>query len=185
MAGPISCCGHPLWRWGDGAAFGEHAAAFAAQVGSPARIVVDDPGCATALRDLYPQMGVKLPEVVTTATLLASVSLRGPDVPWTVHDGCFAKGAAAPRLRELVGASESLVAGSVVEGEAGCCGGMLVETYDPLLSGRMAEHAARDLCGDGAEVVVAASPTCRRKLRAAGVDVRAAVTLWNTNGGSS
>jgi alkyldihydroxyacetonephosphate synthase len=165
VAGPLACCGQPLWRWGARTEFAAYAAAFAAQLRGR-RVIVDDPGCAAAIRSA----GL---EVLTAAQLLGG-RVAAPEGA-TVHQPCQDP----VLLRPLV---DGALPGSVLEGSAGCCGGMLLPLYDARMAQRVAESSARDILGAGATAVLSTSPTCRRRLRAAGVDVRAPWPLWLTEG---
>jgi Fe-S oxidoreductase len=178
----VGCCGMPLWRWGDRQGFAAHARRFAAQLQGVARLVVDDPGCAWTLRFLYPEVGVAVPEVVTTTSLLSGAKVRRPErvEAWALHDDEFAvRWLGEPWMRELVKRCGVVVGpGSVVEGEAGSCGGMLLETYDAALAARVARACVTDSLGGGATRLLTASPTCRRRLRVGGVEVDDLASLW-------
>ncbi len=160
------CCGQPLWRWGDRQGFREHAARVAETLSGASRLFVDDPGCAWTLGTLYRQVGVVAPEVVWLPSLVAEPAVRPDDVP---HDPCQAlRYLGAPSARRFFPASPP---GSIMEGQGGCCGGLLLEHYDPALADRVARDLGRDLVAAGAKRIVTSSPTCRRRLRAAGFEV--------------
>lgn len=167
------CCGHPLWRWGARDAFRAQAQQVALSLRGAERIIVDDPGCAYTFNTLYRQMGIALPAVHTlrslidTPMLTASSQCTPLDPRWAPHDACFSsRWLHEPTLRsQAAQAGASLAPGSVVEGQSGCCGGMLLPLYDAALAQRTVEKRVEDLLGGGAQRIVAASPTCRRRLR--------------------
>lgn len=182
VSGPIRCCGHPLWRWGDRVGFAKHARRFAAQLQGARQVVVDDPGCAYALSRLYPAVGVRVPEILTTTALLRRERFAPAAVePWAPFDDPFARRyLGEPALREQMARwGVTLPAGSVLEGSSGCTGGMLLATYDPELAREVARGAARDLLAGGARRILMASPTCRRALLATGAEVDDLVSLWH------
>ena len=173
------CCGHPLWRWGDDVAFRTHAHALAQHVASAQRIVADDPGCAYALGELYPQVGVHLPPVLSLRELLAEGQshLTLPPLAAT-HDACnVGKTRTGPSLRQRLGAGDKPW-GSVLAGEAGSCGGMLLPHFDALLAERVGRATLDDLQGDGARCIVVESPTCARRLRSLGAEVYTVSSLY-------
>lgn len=167
----LRCCGHPLWRWGDREGFARHARSFAGRLGACRRLIVDDAGCAHALRELYPRVGVQVPEIISAAALLDGLPAPALEPGrYAPHDSCFARQySGEPTLRERLGAG--LARGSVLEGEAGCCGGMLLPHYDAALGERVARAHVGDLLGGGAREIITSSPTCRRRLRAVGAPV--------------
>jgi alkyldihydroxyacetonephosphate synthase len=175
----LSCCGHPLWRWGDREGFAQHARAFAAQLGGAQRLVVDDPGCAYALRELYPTVGVRVPEIVTVSSLIGAGEVSTSDAAHCApHDDEWAtRWLGEPTLRERLGVP--LARGSVLEGEAGTCGGMLLAHYEQALAERLTRACVHDLLGGGAERILTASPTCRRRLRSVAAPLIDVVELWN------
>lgn len=178
LRGPLSCCGHPLWRWGDRQGFRAHARAFAAQLRGARRVVVDDPGCAYALGTLYPLAGVRVPSVVTTSSLFAGecAALAGAPRLAPADDEWSLRYLNEPTLRVLTGAA--LAQGSILEGEAGSCGGMLLPFYDPWLAERVARQAAADILGGGAERILVTSATVRRRLRAVDAPLVDLLDLW-------
>jgi Fe-S oxidoreductase len=171
------CCGQPLWRWGDRAAFAAHARAFAAQLAGVRRLVVDDPGCAYTLRTLYPAVGVAVPEVVTTTSLLGRDEVPVPEGAVPHDDEWSTRWLGEPPLRRRL--AGPFAVGSVVEGEAGSCGGHLLALFDATLAERVARDCVRDLLGGGGSLIVTASPTCRRRLRGAGAAVVDVLELWS------
>lgn len=180
----LSCCGHPLARWGDRQGFRAHARAFARQFRGLDRLVVDDPGCVYTLRVLYAQLGVRTPAVTSTGELLHTEIREGawpmpPEGRWAPADSCWAsRYLGEPSLRQLLGGEPHLGKGSVLEGQAGCCGGMLLPFYDPQLADAVAKRWAADALGGGGSRVLCQSPTCRRRLRAVGVPTDDLVRLW-------
>jgi Fe-S oxidoreductase len=177
----LGCCGHPLWRWGARQGFAQRAQLVSKSLAGVRWLVVDDPGCAYALRVLYPKIGVAVPEIVTTTQLLTVSPWRLPaGGPWAPHDNCFgARYLNEPCLRCWLAAQGSmLAAGSVLEAEAGCCGGDLLPFYDPLLARKVVQDHLRDLLASGAKRILTASPTCRRQLRKAGALVDDVTELW-------
>ncbi|HET6345736.1 MAG TPA: hypothetical protein VFH51_12440, partial [Myxococcota bacterium] len=138
-----------------------------------------DPGCAFALSQLYDEVGVRLPPVQTTLSLLAGEGERISGGPWAPHEACFsARWLREPGLRERLTEPGQLVQGSVLEGEAGCCGGMLLPLYDASLADAVARARAKDVLGGGAGRILSASPTCSRRLRAVGAPVDDVLAAW-------
>ena len=184
--GDLGCCGLPLWRWGDRRGFAAYAARFVSQLRGVATLVVDDPACAYALQRLYPKVGVSVPEVVTTTALLAKTVVGRPArlESWAPHDDEFAvRWLNELGLREhMRRAGVKLASGSVLEGAAGSCGGMLLAAYDPELARRVARACADDLLGGGAARILAASPTARRRFVEVGAKVDDLVSLWYEHG---
>ncbi|MEE8409164.1 MAG: (Fe-S)-binding protein, partial [Myxococcota bacterium] len=182
LGGEVACCGMPLWRWGDHDGFAQHAALFASQLSGCDRLVVDDPGCAYALRELYPKLGYDMPAIFTITALLRQETWR-PRAPdrWALHDSCYAtRWLGEPGMRSLDALSGvRLPPGSVLEGESGCCGGMLLPFYDEQLAERVARACVHDLLGGGARRILTASPTCRRRLTAVGAPVDDLATVWH------
>jgi Fe-S oxidoreductase len=75
VEGPVAlidrCCGLPLRLAGDRDAFTRHAAAFAGSLRDAESLLVVDPGCAAALRQMYPAAGVALAPAVELLVELA------------------------------------------------------------------------------------------------------------------
>ncbi len=176
LEGSAACCGHPLWRWGDRAAFARHAAQLAGRLAGAAVVVADEPGCAYALRTLYPEVGYVMPPVVTVADLVRGqgFKLHAQDMQ-AVHESCFSvRWLQAPALAPELGVAPT----SMWEGSVGCCGGMLLPHYDAELARRVAEQHAAELLAQGARSIVTASPVCRRRLRAVTGAVEDLASLW-------
>jgi dimethylglycine catabolism B len=66
-----ACCGLPLLYAGDREGFEAAARRFAAEVAKAPRVVAVDPGCARALIEEYPRVGVRLPRVELLVDLAA------------------------------------------------------------------------------------------------------------------
>lgn len=177
----VTCCGHPLWRWGDREQFAAHALRVASHAAGADRIVTADAGCAFALGSLYRDAGIDLPPVFTLSSLLEEEHWRLESTErWALHDDCYAtRWLGGPSMRgSLALAAADLAKGSVLEGESGCCGGMLIGAYDSRLAERVAKAAVHDLLGGGATRILTNSQSCRRRLLAAGAPVDDLVTLW-------
>ncbi|MEZ4271115.1 MAG: FAD-binding and (Fe-S)-binding domain-containing protein [Myxococcota bacterium] len=181
VQGGPRCCGHPLWRWGDVEGFAKHAARVQAASHGARRWIVDDPGCAYAMRHLYPRVGVEMPDILTLWDCLHERPLRRePEEPWTPFEACFSTrmlGESSMR-QTLTPRVRGMVAGTVLQPEAGCCGGMLLDAYDRHLADTLGNYLADDCRGAGAQRVLSGSPTCRRRLRAAGLQVDDIAMLW-------
>ena len=186
---PPLCCGHPLLRWGATAAHDAHVQALRAGLRGATRIVADDPGCAHMLREV-----LKI-NVVSTRSLLRPNDVAGSLTPLRAgrfgvqvlavrsnssvsptelaqvvpHDACFSlRWLYEPSLRTLFPDAPK---GSILENQAGCCGGMLLPFYDPELAQTVARQRVEDLLAGGATRIATASPTCRRRLRSVWNDV--------------
>lgn len=183
-SGGERCCGQPLWRWGARQAFADHARQVAAGFGaSVQRLVVDDPGCAYTFKHLYAEVGVTVPDVHTVHTLLAGASWDHLTGQWAPQDACYSsRWLGEPGLRQSIARPEALARGSVLESAAGCCGGMLLPFYDAALADTVGRDFARDLLGGGGTRILASSPTCSRRLRAAGAPVDDWLALWRPAG---
>jgi len=182
----LGCCGQPLWRWGARRGFVLRAQSVGKSLKRARRIVVDDPGCAYTLRHLYPHVGVETPEVLTPTHLLAHMKWRLPtEGSWAPHDNCFCTrylNEATLRM-QLAEQGDVLASGSVLEGEAGSCGGSLLSFYDPELARKVVTAHVQDLISSGAERILAASPTCRRRLLSVFAPVDDLVELWSRSHG--
>ncbi|OGQ88886.1 MAG: hypothetical protein A2289_23160 [Deltaproteobacteria bacterium RIFOXYA12_FULL_58_15] len=182
MRESVSCCGGPLWRWGDREVFARHAHAFASQLQGVSHLIVDDGCCAYTLREIYPQVKAKLPEIVTLTSLLREQEWTPHrEERWAVHDDSFAvRWLNEPSIKTLPAfAGVDWLPGSIMEGEGGSCGGGLLHIYDAELSEKVAHRCVRDVLGGGARRILTASPTCRRQLRKVGAEVDDVVQLWH------
>jgi Fe-S oxidoreductase len=89
-----ACCGLPLRLAGDRAGFARHAASVARSVEGCARVTVVDAGCARALKQGYPEVGVELvPTVALLVERAAGELMRMKQVfhdvgPVRWHDPC-------------------------------------------------------------------------------------------------
>ena len=180
QVGATLCCGQPLWRWGAREAFATHARKVARALGDGLQtLVVDDPGCAHTFKDLYPRIGVTLPPVRTIHSLLTDAKWDHLQGSWAPQDACYSsRWLDEPSLRQTVNRPDVMRAGSVLEGEAGCCGGMLLPFYDATLADEVSRAFAQDLLTGGGTRILAGAPTCSRRLRAVGVPVDDLMALW-------
>ena len=174
------CCGHPLYRWGAEDDFRAHAQRMMQQIPAHVRtLVLDDPGCVHAVRDLYPRVGVAVPRVRWVGELLDAQSWDRVDGAWALHDGCFARNTLQqPGLGARLPKACAPRPGSVLNDQAGCCGGMLLPLYDAALAQRVAQDRTADLLGGGATRILSSSPTCSRRLRAVGAPVDDWLAVW-------
>jgi alkyldihydroxyacetonephosphate synthase len=178
MRASSSCCGAPLRRWGGEGAFQSHAKAFLEQLAGVERLVVDEGGCAHAFERWYAEVGVKVPEIVTTTALLVKTGWELPDAGRFVPHDCCERPQGEPGLRQRLRGGERFAPGAVMEGERGSCGGMLSGHRDEAASRRMAEFCAEDLRGGGGERILVESPSCRAQLERAGADVDDLLEVW-------
>jgi Fe-S oxidoreductase len=98
LGAPVSlvpgCCGLPLALAGDRGAFADRARAVARSLERADRVIVVDAGCALALKQLYPEAGVRLAPEVGLLVELAARSLSalspaiGPEETVRWHDPC-------------------------------------------------------------------------------------------------
>jgi Fe-S oxidoreductase len=184
--GGSQCCGHPLLRWGHKAAFIAHASRLAASLPRHLqRLVVDDPGCAYTLGTLYQDVAnVAMPDVTWAADLLPAHAVASALGEHALHDACFAtRWLKKPTLRETF-VPQSCVPGSVLEGESGCCGGMLLPFYDLKTANSVASQRVTDLIGDSTRRIVSPSPTCSRRLRSVYASVDDLLAIWHRSLGT-
>ena len=179
--GGAQCCGHPLLRWGHKEAFMAHASRFAASLPRQLQLlVVDDPGCAYTLGTLYAEVAhVAMPEVTWAAKLLPAHAVAPVAGEHALHDSCFAtRWLDQATLRETY-VPKSRVLPSVVEGESGCCGGMLLPFYDLEMADNVSRQRVADIVGNSARRIVSPSPTCSRRLRQVQAPVDDLFALWH------
>ncbi len=180
------CCGLPHLQAGDVPGFVESARRFADDVRSVRTLVVLDPGCALALRKIFPAHGVDLPVDVTTVPELAMPHLRrfsrrtALAAPVFYHDPChMGRGLGVyepPReilLRLVPGGARDLHLSR--ESEPCCGGGGAIPETMPGAAAAIAGRLARHLRDQGAATVVTACPTCLTRLQ--GLEGLAAVDL--------
>lgn len=136
------CCGLPLLLAGDRAGFVRAARAMTEEIaGAP--LVVVDPGCALALRQRYPEVGVAAPTFELLVEIGARAPLRaineGQVVRW--HDPCnLGRGLGvfdAPReiLRKLYGRPPLELEGSHERARCSGAGGLLPLTMPEVSRG--------------------------------------------------
>ncbi len=178
MRASLPCCGAPLRRWGGEGAFQSHARVLGDQLVGVERLVVDEGGCAHAFERWYAEVGVEVPEVVTTTTLLVKAGWELPDPGRFVPHDCCERPQGEPGLRRRLKGGEGFAPGAVMEKERGSCGGMLSRYRDEALSRRMAASCAEDLLGGGGERIVVESPTCGAQLERAGAAVDDLLEVW-------
>jgi Fe-S oxidoreductase len=173
------CCGLPLLEAGDREGFVERARAMAQRLGSFARVVTHDAGCAHALREIYPSFGIAVPPVrhlsETAASSLASIpALRSPPERVAYHDPCrLGRGLGVydePRavLTRLLGRAPLELAD---RREYGACsgGGAILPIARPSTASGIAEELAALVREAETETVVTACPTSHRMLSRTGV----------------
>jgi len=173
-----ACGGYPLLAAGQFDAFRLHAERMAEELKGYARLVVDCPSCAWAMKTQYKAFGVPLrPAIENTVEFLAVFAERLP-IQRTrktafYHDPCY-----LGRHQGLYDAPRKL-AGKVVgnlrefsrnRGESECSGGGgLLPITMPQTADAIADHRLTEVKEAGANTVVTACSTCRRRLTRDGV----------------
>ena len=143
------------------------------------KILVTCAGCLKTLRDDYPKLGFKLPEVQHVTEALQEIvqgkklKLKplGKDIRVTYHDPCHLSRAAGvyddPReiIRSIPGVE--LVEMETNRNAAMCCGaGGGLRSYDAELSKRMAADRVKSAIDIDAEIIATACPFCENNLEA-------------------
>jgi len=175
-----SCCGLPLQQAGDRAGFVGAARKFANDLASCRNVVAVDPGCARAVIDEYPKIGVSLPRV---SLLLDEVSAQIEELPalaregtrYRYHDPCqLGRGLgryAEPRgiLARITGEPPSELLRNRARAECSGGGGLLPVTLPDasraIADERLMEH------GDTGETLVSACGESLRRFQSRGADV--------------
>ncbi|MSP26166.1 MAG: (Fe-S)-binding protein [Myxococcales bacterium] len=180
-----SCCGLPSYHAGDHATFVANAQRTAAQCEGVERIVVIDPGCAVAMSQVYPRLGVRSAPVVPFIDVvyreldkIPARVLEGQRLRWT--DPCqLGRGLGRydePRsvLARLLGAPPE---GFLREREhAGCSGaGALLPVARPEASRQIADELIAEHERRGAGTLVTGCAESLRRFRSRGV---AAIDLF-------
>ena len=171
------CCGYPLWAAGHLQAFRAHAEGFAEAAREVSSLVVGDPGCAYTLSVLYPQVGVRTPEVRLWVDEVAKrlpehTNGKPVELEAAYHDPChLGRGLGryeAPRaiLQHALGGKPFAEANDS-RNDAGCSGGggVLPRTH-PETSVEIARRQGEAL-GERATIVTAC-PAARRMFEKAG-----------------
>ena len=143
------------------------------------KILVTCAGCLKTLRDDYPKLGFKLPEVLHVTEALQEIVQKkklnlkplGKDVRITYHDPCHLSRAAGvyddPReiIKAIPGAE--LVEMETNRDAAMCCGaGGGLRSYDVELSKKMAADRVQSAIEVDAEIIATACPFCENNLEA-------------------
>jgi Fe-S oxidoreductase len=187
------CCGLPLLHAGDVTAFAIRAARVADTLARFARVVVVDPGCATALYLRYPEVGVTLPRRPTLLVELAAENVgrltRAPGevLPVRYHDPCqLGRGLGvydAPRqiLRAVTGSPPGEFTAhrdrAVCSGAGGLLPVTMPETSRAIAAARQREHES----AGGGEIVTACASSLLA-LRKAGTSPVSDVVSWIARG---
>lgn len=168
------CCGYPLYALGDRKGATAQAKAFARAARDLPRLTACDPSCAFMLREVYPQLGVKLkPQILTLVELLAEKSsgmnLAAPQTQKAVyHDPCHLGrrlGIFEPPRQLLRLAGVSLVEAPWSRKLARCCGfGAAYPLLDPAGARTIATSRREELRATGADIVATACPSCKMAL---------------------
>jgi Fe-S oxidoreductase len=173
-----ACGGYPLLAAGQFDAFRLHAERTVEELKGYARVVVNCPSCAWAMKTQYKAFGVPLRFAVeNTVEFLAGFAERLPiertRADAFYHDPCYLgrhqglydlprklAGKAVTRLREF----------SRHRGEAECSGGGgLLPVTMPETADAIAEHRLAEVKEAGADTVVTACSTCQKRLSRDGV----------------
>lgn len=177
--GDHGCAGYPLLAAGHPDAFRVHAERFARQVAGYARLVVNCPGCAWAMRTQYRAFGVPLkPTVEHTSEFLEGFAERLPiqrrRAAAFYQDPCYLGrwlGVYEAPRRLAYKALDELHEFSRARNQAGCSGGggLLPETM-PETAAAIAEHRLGEVRQAGVSTVVTACPTCKKMLGRSGIE---------------
>lgn len=171
--GEHGCGGYPLLAAGHPDAFRLHAERLARQLAGYARLVVNCPSCAWAMRTQYKAYGVPLKcTVETTAEFLEGFVERLPiqhrRAAAFYHDPCYLGrwlGVYEAPRRLAYRALDELHEFSRARNEAECSGGggLLPETM-PDVADKIAEHRLGEVREAGVKTVVTSCPTCKKML---------------------
>ncbi|MGD9155489.1 MAG: (Fe-S)-binding protein [Bacillota bacterium] len=141
------------------------------------RLVALCPSCAKAFKRDYPEFNVGLqPEVETITSFLAGLVREGKlrpksltDVTATFHDPCR-----LARDLEETGPARELLAGMGIKlkemyfngAQTRCCGGGLLNEYQPELTEKTAAARWSEVGATGAGLLVTACPSCQHVMNA-------------------
>ena len=133
-----------------------------------------------ALGTLYREVArVDMPDVAWVADLVPPHAISPALSEHALHDACFAtRWLKKPTLRAVY-APKSAAPHAILEGESGCCGGMLLPFYDPATADAVARRRVAELTGTTARRIVSPSPTCSRRLRQVQAPVDDLLALWH------
>jgi Fe-S oxidoreductase len=140
------------------------------------RLVVFCPSCAKAFKHDYPDYKVKLqPKIQTFTSCLAGLVREGKlrpkfltDVTATFHDPCR-----LARDLEETGPARELLKSMGIElremyfhgAQTRCCGGGLLNEYQPQLSAKTAAARWKEAAATGAGLLVTACPSCQQVMK--------------------
>ena len=154
------------------------------------KILVTCAGCLKTLRDDYPKLGFKLPEIqhVTEALqeIIQGKKLKlkplGKDVRITYHDPCHLSRAAGvyDDPREIIKAipGVELVEMETNRDAAMCCGaGGGLRSYDADLSKKMAADRVKSALDIDAEIIATACPFCENNLEAGAKQIESLIRV--------
>ncbi len=175
--GEHGCAGYPLFAAGLFDAFRLHAERIARQLSGYARVVVNCPSCAWAMRTQYRAFGVPLQPTIEHSTeflegfverLPINPSYRRRRGAAFYQDPCYLGrwlGVYEAPRRLAAKALESLREFSRAKNEAECSGGGgLLPTTMPDTARAIAEHRLDEVRQAKVGTVVTACPTCKRQL---------------------
>ena len=188
------CCGIPLAWAGEVDGFVAHAARYARELESANRLVVHDPACAYALRELYPRFGVPLrAEVVSVWSYVHDRLVAPPERPggqasdtrYALLSSCHADRGLMEPCRTIVEETLGLELQPEKAPTDDCCGAAgLLPLTAPSTARAMAEARLEALEATGADSWIAVSPRCASHLQALRPGLRM-VDLGGLLGGGS
>ncbi len=171
--GEHGCAGYPLFAAGRFDAFRIHAERVARQLAGYARVVVNCPACAWAMRTQYREHGVPLaPAIEHTSEFLEGYIERLPIAKKRAaafyQDPCYLGrwlGVYEAPRRLAARALDELREFSRTRNQAECTGGGgLVPTTMPETARAIADHRLGEVRESSTKTVVTSCPTCKKQL---------------------
>ena len=186
------CCGSVMLRTGkvDDAKKNAEKLGEVVKKSGAKKIVVTCAGCLKTLRDDYPKLGIKLPEVLHVTQVLQEIvkkkklKLESQDslLKVTYHDPCHLSRSAGvyDEPREILKAipGVELVEMETNRDAAMCCGaGGGLRSYDAELAKRMAADRVRSAEEIDADIIATACPFCETNLNSGAKQIDSSIRV--------